>query len=327
MKKAMIKNSRGDDSFYRLFSYLSARFTEKIQSMTQIRDVVYLVDTNKASYIIKGYSSHNKLRLQQTFTRTIRTEGFKKTYAYVQHLSQHLLYHEGTYYGCIEYLKPHTTTFTFSTHRNRQEGLKLLKEFHGVTSIVTPRYKTLLSTHDILGKWQERFEIFQRNIPVLQYFIGQEELQEMLEWANWSLTGMAQKEGFFKEEPHVILHGDVAHHNFLRDEAGVLHLIDFDLITIGPECLDFLQYANRILPFLDWSLPSLGRYREMQRFIVQPAFLYGLAFPADIFREWNRVIREKTYTKTQRLQYVRELTLGQFQQRKDFVQELKSAVH
>ena len=128
---------------------------------------------------------------------------------------------------------------------------------------------------------------------------------------------------FFINEPYCILHGDVAHHNFLRDSNGILHLIDFDLISIGPPSLDYLQYANRILPSVDWSFERLSHFSQYQELLNEKAFLYALAFPADIFREWNRVIREGSYKDQRKYDQVMDLTIGQFYPRKKFIDSLK----
>ena len=124
-----------------------------------------------------------------------------------------------------------------------------------------------------------------------------------------------------------VLHGDVAHHNFLRDSKGILHLIDFDLISIGPPSLDYLQYANRILPSLDWSFERLAQFSVYEKLVGEKAFLYALAFPADIFREWNRLIREGSYRDQNKYNQVMDLTIGQFYSRKKFIDTLKMKIN
>ncbi len=322
----MFNNHGGDDYSNRLLSYLDSQFTEKIIRIAKIRDYVYIVETVKNKYVVKGYSSHNKLRLQETFTATLKKEGFLKTYSFVHHLSKDPLLFKGKYFGCIEYLPPDRKSFTFSSHRNRFEGMSVLKEFHQITASIVSRYQTLLPFNDIQAKWKERLELFQQNSSLLQSFFKEKYLQEMVQWGDWALKGMKEYADSFFKEPYVVLHGDVAHHNFLRDKRGRLNLIDFDLISIGPPSLDYLQYANRILPFFDWSLEELYRYPSMETGLKQTAFLYALAYPADIFREWNRVIREKSYLNPAQFQQVIELTLGQFYLRRKMVETLKRIV-
>ena len=327
MMRAMTTKKRGgDDYFNRLLSYFNQKFKEIIIEMVPIREAVFLVKTEKKTYIVKGYSSNRKLKLQEVFTATLRNEGFKKSYIYLQDPLKEPLFFEGKYFGCMEYIKPNEKSFSYRTYNNRMEGLELLEEFHQITATIVPRYNTLLSFSKIQAKWTERSNIFSENRKMLSYFLQDPFINEMLEWANWSLEGMKELDGFFLKDPHVILHGDVAHHNFLRDSKGRLNLIDYDLISIGPECIDFLQYANRILPFIDWSFEYLSKHKQIQKYLNEKAFLYALAFPADIFREWNRLIRENTNYNSYKYKQVMELTLDQFYLRRKFVKKLKDKI-
>lgn len=326
MMKALI-NKNGDDAYFdRLLSYFQSQFLEKIMNMVPIRHSVFLVKTEKNTYIIKGYHTNSRLRLQEAFTATLRKEGFLKTYLFVSPPIKAPLFFEGTYFGCIEYIVPNKTSFSYQLQKNREEGLGLLEQFHLVTATFEARYRTLLPKAHLIKKWKERSNIFINNLPFLGHFINDTFLSEMLSWANWSIAGMEKNCAFFCTEPYVILHGDVAHHNFLRDSGGNLHLIDFDLISIGPNSFDLLQYANRILPFIDWSFDQLESYPQIKRFLDEDAFLFALAYPVDIFREWNRVIREKTYTENVKIKQVMDLTIGQFYARKQFINYLKRKV-
>jgi hypothetical protein len=329
MKKTMkmgIDKSGGDDYFNRLLSYFKQQFHEPIIKMEQIRDSVYFVKTKTKKYVVKGYSKYKKLRLQETFTRTLHQEGFNKTYQYLQDITKEPLFFEGESFGCMEYLSPHHKNFTFDSHKYRKEGLELLEEFHRITASCVTRYQTLLPYSDMLEKWSERLKSFKKYYSKITYFLNEQTVNELMDWAEWSLNGMKENESFFFKKPYVILHGDVAHHNFLRDTTGTLNLIDFDLIHIGPSCIDYLQYANRILPAIDWSMDKLSQYRQIGEFTTEKAFIYALAFPTDIFREWNRIMREKRYTKHYYSDYVIDLTLEQFHLRRKFVEELKTLI-
>lgn len=324
--KMAVKKGQGDDYNDRLLSYLKQQFKERIVKITPIRDSVYFIQTDRNLYIIKGYSKFKKLRLQETFTATLRQEGFDTTYLYLPDLFKEPAFFEGEYFGCMEYLQPHSKEFTYHLHSNRKEGLELLSKFHSVTSSCVKRYKTLLPYNDIQAKWLERQRVFTKNISQIRHYLNEKYINELLDWSNWALKGINENEGYFLKKPHVILHGDVAHHNFLRDTDGQLNLIDFDLIGIGPACLDILQYANRILPFIDWSLEELKGYPQIAKYLQEKPFLYALAYPTDILREWNRIMREYKHPKQRHYLQVIEITLEQFDLRRKFFKELKREV-
>ncbi|EKN66203.1 aminoglycoside phosphotransferase [Neobacillus bataviensis LMG 21833] len=320
-------NQKGDDDYFdRLFSYFQSQFYEKIIEFVQIRNSVFLLITDKHTYILKGYHSYNRLKIQEAFTATLRKEGFFQTYRFLAPSVKEQLFFEGTYFGCIEYIYPNKTAFSFLTEKNRREGIELLEQFHRTTATFETRYRTLIPKGHISEKWTERLHTFSNHLPFLKYFMNDPFLSEIISWGEWSLTGIEKHRSFFRQEPLVILHGDVAHHNFLRDRNGSLHLIDFDLISVGPPSFDYLQYANRILPFIDWSFEKLAGLKQIRNHLQEEAFLYALAYPADIFREWNRLIREKLYTDQVKLRQVMDLSIGQFYSRKKFIDQLQEKV-
>ncbi|MEH6905599.1 phosphotransferase [Neobacillus drentensis] len=322
-----INNKKGDDDYFdRLLSYFQSRFSERIIQMVPIRSSVIFLRTDKNNYVIKRYHTNSRLRLQEAFTATLKKEGFKKTYLFLTPPVREQLFFEGTYFGCMEYIPPNRNVFTFHTYKNRQEGIDLLEQFHQTTATFESRYRTLLPKGQLIEKWTERFNVFSNNLPYIGYFINEPFLSEMLSWAKWSLEGMEKSRIFFQKEATVILHGDVAHHNFLRDTGGQLNLIDFDLISIGPASFDYLQYANRILPYLDWSFESLVSLKQINNYLHEKAFLFALAYPADIFREWNRTIREKSYTDHTKYKQLMDLSIRQFYARKKFIDHLKELV-
>ncbi|MEH7106173.1 MULTISPECIES: phosphotransferase [Bacillaceae] len=321
MKAANIKKARDDAYFDRLFSYFKSQFID-ITKIKPLHGNVFLLKTTSKTYVIKGYQSNKKLKLQEAFTATLKKEGFSKTYQFLSPPMGEDLFFEGIYFGCIEYIPSNKTAFSFHTQKNRQDGLDIIEQFHQITEKCTSRYRTLLSEADLLGKWKERLQIFANNLPFLRYFISEPFISEWISWAQWSLNQFEKIPDSFANNPPVILHGDVAHHNFLRHRKGDLYLIDFDLVSIGPAEFDYLQYANRILPYLDWSLDKLFYYPQFKKHREDRSFMVALAYPADIFREWNRLIREKTYSDQIKLKQVIDLSVGQFYSRKKFFEKV-----
>lgn len=323
----MKNNLQGDDLFLdRLFSYLNDRFSFNIQYITPVKNRVFKIHSSEKVFILKGFHSYHRLKLQEAFSYSLQNEGFKHTYSFLK-FGEEMLFFEGTYYGCLEYIEPAKTPFSYKTDSERLEGLELLERYHLATSRLVRRYNTLLSTFRILKKWRERTARFMRNISVKKFFIQKEMIDELLRWADWSLKGMEKEIPLIEKKADVILHGDVAHHNFLRAQDNRLYLIDYDLISIGPPMWDYLQYANRILPFLHWSLAELANFKKFSSLLEENVFLFALAYPSDIFREWNRAIREHFFTKAEKLRPVLDLTVNQFSERQRFFRELQNMIN
>jgi hypothetical protein len=324
MKKAMNINfhpGRDDLYFNRLFSYLKSRLPMEIDQITEIRSHVYLVENKQLKCILKAFPTYEELKLQQDFTSSIKKEGFEQTCSFLK-FGDFPLCFENRFLGFMEYIQPDLQSFSYLSDREREEGVELLARFHKATEKLVPEFETILFKQDLRRKWEVRAEQFQKNISILHYFIPKSVTEEILEWARISLKGMTQSTNRQKRERPVILHGDVAHHNYIRAKTGQLYIIDFDLIAIGPVKNDLLQYANRILPFTGWSFDSLEKMKIMGDYLTDPSFLYGLMYPSDIFREWNRNIRAKAYYNPKRTTQLINMTVHQFQERKLFVNKL-----
>ncbi|WNS74436.1 phosphotransferase [Bacillus sp. DTU_2020_1000418_1_SI_GHA_SEK_038] len=320
-------NHGGDDLFInRLFSYLQNQLTITIEDIKPIRKKVFYVKSPDMDFILKGFSSFSRLKQQEDFLRVLKGEGFLKTYSFYQLAKYPPLHFEGSFYSCLEYIQPSDFPFTFHQLKDQLEGLSLLNDFHSATKSLAKKFERGLSHFNQLAKWNERSAIFLNNLPIIKYYVQKEIINELLVWADWSLKGIQAEQNFFLSGKKVILHGDVAHHNFLRANNGELHLIDFDLISLGHSHSDYLQYANRILPYLDWSFKDLAGFKIMHPFILEKGFLYGLGYPTDIFREWNRAIRERSHVQQEKIQQLLNITVGQFKERQNFFKELQSKV-
>lgn len=325
-KMKMTINNLGDDLFLnRLLIYLQRNLSPQVTHIIPIRKHVFKIVTTSEPFILKGFSSHNRLKLQQQFTLHLLRGGFNKTYSFLDDIQKPPLYFDHTYYGCIEYIQASKESFTFQEHENRAQGLELLQQFHSTTAKFVDEYVHKTRQYDLFDRWTKRMGKFLRNLSIIHFFVQKEISKEIIRWANWSLKNL-QNEMMPKNHSPVILHGDVAHHNFLRKENGELLLIDFDLISMGDRSYDYLQYANRILPYIDWSFEGLFKLEELLPYLHDKFFLLALVFPTDIFREWNRLILERQYNNPIKVRQVLDLTVEQFSERKIFVKEVMKYV-
>lgn len=324
MKAVNMKGSNARDDLFldRLFSYLKINIPYPLDKIIPIRKEVFLIKSERIWFILKGFSSYKKMKLQEAFTQSLKYEGFKDTYSFYSVSTENPLFFENKYYGCLEYIFPGKEIFSYNNEKDRKLGLQLLNKFHRTTVQLVNRYSTLLPRFQLVEKWHERLLTFQNNLPLIRFFLPKEMVHEIMCWADWSLNNLEKELPVSDLDSLVILHGDVAHHNFLRGANKKLYIIDFDLISIGKESADYLQYANRILPFLNWSYEELSYLDELKPFLIKKEFLIALAFPTDIFREWNRLIREKLYENSNKVRPIIELTISQFNERKNFFEEI-----
>lgn len=132
-------------------------------------------------------------------------------------------------------------------------------------------------TIQLEAKWHYR---------LLQFQIFEEQLRAILNNSYNDLLRIAEfslSRARFPIGATTLLHGDVAHHNFLLTEKK-MYMIDVDLAVLGTEADEFLLWMHRLLPHFHYDLykilseiPELERYRS---------YFSLLLFPNELLREW-----------------------------------------
>jgi len=293
----------------------------ELRRLTRLRENVYIIKTNKNKYLLKGFGSTKKLKSQVLLTTQLKANRFSKTYDFIQNLES--FWYNDYLFAWIEFLPGNKRKFTFSSRTSRQEGLLLLENFHGSTRTF---YKSIpIKKFDQLEKWHERFDEFKQNTEIVKKYVSKDVIQTWLKWGKMSLKGLEKYEADLYDESPCIVHGDVAHHNFFYKDDGSLYLIDFDLISIASPLIDYLQYSNRIMPDISGS-SELWDYKQLRKYKDNPAFLYALLFPTDIFREWNRLVRENAFHNNSYLHSVWKLTVEELSKRVRMYKEISNAL-
>lgn len=313
MRMKAMANTIYSESEHGIYSLIKKRVNERgleLKKIVEKSEDVFVVHTNKKRYVVKGFYNPEKLKAQKLLIKLLKENGFINTYDFID--SFRSFAYDDTVYVWISFLRPARERFYFDSLSNRYAGLELLESFHKTTAKF---HKKISVNHfNQLSKWEERWEEFNENIKRVEKYVDSDVIQTWLKWGDTALTGLRKYEKDLYNEPSVINHGDVAHHNFFYTKDGTLNLIDFDLINKAPPLIDYLQYANRIMPFIQDG-EELWQYRQLRVYNDNPAFLYALLFPTDIFREWNRIVREKLYKDHGYLHSVWEMTVEELDHR------------
>jgi hypothetical protein len=318
---------RGDDDYQtRLLFFLRKISNEDLTHIYSIKKGVWMVFSSETKYILKEFPSLSHLNVQRRFTERLHDHFFSFTYQFHPFHQHHSCIFEEKVFGLINYLKPSNIALTYSSRDFRMKALLLLKAFHYTTSAFSDEFKHFLPVFSQQDKWNQRLKEFKTHLPELQSLVPIRMLSQYVSWSEWSLEKINKSGGFFSPLPHCIIHGDVAHHNFLQGEDKKLYLIDFDLISLAPEIIDDLQFCNRILPYLSWSLDQLFDNPPLAKYKENDDFLHSLVFPTDVLREWNRFFKSPLSAKKQQWSYVNDLTVTQFTKRKAFVEKVLQTI-
>jgi Phosphotransferase enzyme family len=289
---------RGDELQARLLLFLKNKVFLPIDTLTFVKEGVWIA-TGKETWLIKLFSSKKKLERQIEFTKRLYDLQFRETYTFHPLHQYQLLPFDGKYVGVMSYLGDKKQGGTYSSPCFRQQVLSLLKKFHETTFYLVPEFQSQLPFFHQLEKWKKRYTEFKMWLPLIQQWVPSDFLYLYQQWAEYALEYMEDHEDFFVQKPWSIIHGDVAHHNFLLTENH-LYMIDFDLIAIAPNVIDYLQFCHRIIPNIQGNWDELHGHKGISSFLNQEPFKVALLYPTDIFREWNRFFK-KDYTYQQRM--------------------------
>ncbi|VEF47486.1 aminoglycoside phosphotransferase [Bacillus freudenreichii] len=304
----------------RLLLYVKRTTGINFHKISEIKKGVWIVFAKNERWVIKEFTNPDKLKQQILLTNLLWKHGFKNTYRFHRIHDSGPCYFEKRCLGVLQYVEPNNgKSFQFDTAKNRSEAIELLCHFHSVSAKCMFVLKDKLPTFNLLEKWEKRLETFKRNCQEIKESSIYPYLEKYIQVGELSLNVMKAHETYFFKKPHCILHGDLAHHNFLRKNDGSLYLIDFDLISIGPKHIDILQYCNRILPSIGWSPERLFAEGDaIGQYGKDTPFLAALLYPADIFREWNYFFSYDKKKQKKHWKHLKEITFRQFEKRMQF---------
>ena len=268
--------------FFRLFQYRG------IRSCIRIKENIYKIITDTDTLILKGTGDIRSVQSSIILNQLLQQNGFTHGLEYME-LSNGIYYiFEGILIWTLTKYIPPKRSFSFLREEDRQDGIKLLKSFHLHSGKHTSVLSHFLTRENILGKWEERLEKFEKNLPILSQWFNTSAISEIVYYSKVSLEHLKKFDFSAGESDEVVLHGDVASHNFVKGMDDKTYLIDYDLISIGEAMWDDVQYASRILPFIKWDMKKFFQIPFFRQYLQHPRFWNALSFPADILREGNR---------------------------------------
>lgn len=149
----------------------------------------------------------------------------------------------------------------------------MLDKLHKEGTILIDRLPPL----QLEAKWHYRLLHFESLQAILEpllhrYFF------DIVRIANYTL-----QRGNFPKGDVTLLHGDVAHHNFLRNDDSY-YMIDVDLAVAGVPAEEFILWIHRLLPHYQYNLfeiiEAIPELQEYERYFPL------LLFPNELLREW-----------------------------------------
>ncbi|MYL53377.1 phosphotransferase [Pontibacillus yanchengensis] len=272
------------------FSFFKEKGSLDIHQIEWITPHVCKIFTHQGNYVTKRYPSMQVVRQQWEFFNSVSYAGI---IPFVPFPSGRFTVYDGIRY--IWTLSPWQdgTTLTFENKKDRHDAQKALILFH--THARGIQINSVQQRSPLYVKWQKRYHQFALNEHI---FAMHNEIQLFREICLFSTEALQQ---FKSMDWDAIIklsndvwewnHGDVASHNFLRTTDNHIKLIDFDLLTLGPQCYDRIQLAHR---FISKGI-SVDEFILLDLFrdhLTEESFYKGVVFPSWILREWNVLLQK-----------------------------------
>ncbi|MBY0222556.1 phosphotransferase [Sporosarcina aquimarina] len=175
----------------------------------------------------------------------------------------------------------------FKRRIDRIDSFNALQALHDTNSYIDWPSMSFLPHYHMLEKWEVRLARFMELREICQQFLSPKMYEELLVYGKEALK-------ISKKQPSpnnslTLLHGDVVHHNILRDGSGLIRFIDFDLACLGAEEDELVLWMHRVLPQVTYN-PSflMGEHPALQHLSNQA--LAKLLYPNEVLREWLHLL-------------------------------------
>ncbi|MEQ6375789.1 phosphotransferase [Bacillaceae bacterium S4-13-56] len=311
-------SNRGDSYANRLVSFFQKEWSTSFKIKKRIKEHVFLCETDEKKWILKAYKSKRSLGQQISF--------FKKWKSNNPMWVQFRSFPDGRwvkewdqkYWVIMSYVSGQSLSYT--NEEDRKESLEVIQTFHHQSERVRikrpilrdPLYLRYYQRLNNLEETESYFTSFGYQwlymdiVQTCRYLIQK---FEDLPWSN--LEDESLNNGTW-------IHGDVASHNFIRRQDGLVCLIDFDLLSFSPHVYDYIQFGQRFIPWYEDQESEFLSLFEPYVDVTDPFWQEGVAFPADILREWIRFIRNN-HNPVEIKSYLKYLEV-EWKKRKKFVE-------
>lgn len=308
----MNNRRKRDDGIGRLFFLLRNKYGLRVKSIKMVKQNVWVVTAYEGCWVAKRYRTFFEAMRQAVFMQSLRQAGFAHVPAVYTTIGQNGVFFVKDAFWIMQTYISDAERLSFARRQDIADGLELLQTYHFITAMLAkiPVFQTMIPHYCLYSKWWRRYNEFYSHLSLLERIMDKEDIAWTIQHAEYCLSTFASYAPPLAAEPVAIIHGDVASHNFLRTKEGMIYLIDYDTVAVASPGIDYLQYASRILPHLQWSLAKLYQFSRFLCWLAKPWFLHALLFPADIMREWRFALQRNKrlfIARKERNQFVREI--------------------
>ncbi|MBM7701386.1 phosphotransferase [Metabacillus iocasae] len=293
MKMTKINNKdRKDDLFGNRLFLFCQEHQLTLKGYKKVKNHVYVLDTDQGLKVLKSYRAKEKVEQIYQFLTNLHQQHFYQAVNYELFPSGELLYKandEDCYWTIQPYVKPNRK-FTFKSKKDRNDAVLLLTQYHEQSRRMSKDNTYSFETYSLQQQWSRRLKTFESYAPRLTAYMSEQQVVNIINQGKQALRYLKQYEVEENALGQGIIHGDVASHNFIRNDAQTVMLIDFDLAAHVPIIYDYIQLAHRFLVYLNRSFVEVESHHFFNYLVQNQFFLSSLLFPSHVVREWNRLL-------------------------------------
>ncbi|MBD7983050.1 aminoglycoside phosphotransferase family protein [Sporosarcina sp. Sa2YVA2] len=180
-----------------------------------------------------------------------------------------------------------TRPVNFRKRIDRTDSLLALRALHNSSEQIDWDASPYLHRYQLLDKWKDRLDRFIDNRTALEMHLGKQIVDEIVSYSQLALTVLRKTKR--KQTGYTLLHGDVVHHNILRDYNGLIRFIDFDLACTGPPGVELALWVHRVLPNIGYHLDFLLAEQTVLNHL-DDASKAMILYPNEVLREWLHLL-------------------------------------
>lgn len=295
---------------------------------------VWLCDTNRGNWVIKGYDDFNQAAWVTHLSHTLHQRGFRDVVRYILTIQNVPVFkwkdyymtameripgREGSYFNKADILHSLTKLAEFHLHSMfipggppPEKGVPLLVKWED-------RYRSFLHIHSQIQNSENRqsrlAQLIQSGAPAIL-----KEAEYVLDVARRSLLTGEYTASLYQQH---IAHKDLASHNFLLSGRRSF-LIDLDTAAYDTPLVDIIQLISRALVLQGWGLSIFTEAIEAYRSIrplsdTQVALIFLLLrFPDNFMREVTGVFEKRKNFQASRVEQYLAIIMKNWQHRERF---------
>ncbi|WP_176555824.1 phosphotransferase [Virgibacillus ndiopensis] len=279
----MNSNSRRDElKINRLSSFLYQEGKVNVANIVPIKANVFLVKTSDGNKVIlKKHRKKEDVDQQWDFFDKLSTSIVIPFRRFPN--GKKILISNGYYWTIAPFIEG--TKLNYAINDDRKACLATLRAFHERAEDI--RVTNPLRRKLFYKRWYKRLQSFKNTRDYFLNYGFENLFKDIVQTTETQLRLVSElpweRLERKAEEKRVWIHGDVASHNFIRSRD--VYMIDFDLLGQSPQIYDYIQLAQRFLPYLDWNLDKLISYRMVEDSQLK-FWILAMTVPSDVLREW-----------------------------------------